>query len=74
MDGLVMKAGGWLGLALLAMAMAVFAVDWPFLTNLRDRGREIADEWLNANFEHLGVRSSVDLRAMFDGESATHLG
>jgi cytochrome c oxidase cbb3-type subunit 1 len=34
MDGLVMKAGGWLGLALLAMAMAVFAVDWPFAVHM----------------------------------------
>jgi cytochrome c oxidase cbb3-type subunit 1 len=29
-----MKAGGWLGLALLAMAMAVFAVDWPFAVHM----------------------------------------
>ena len=32
---------------------------------LRDRGRAFASAWLEANFEHLGVRSSVDLRKEF---------
>lgn len=30
MDGLVIKAGGWLALALLALVMAALAVDAPF--------------------------------------------
>jgi cytochrome c oxidase cbb3-type subunit 1 len=34
MDGLVLKAGGWMGLALLALTMAVFAVDWPFAVHM----------------------------------------
>jgi cytochrome c oxidase cbb3-type subunit 1 len=34
MDGLVLKAGGWLGLALLALAMAVLAVDGPFAVHM----------------------------------------
>jgi cytochrome c oxidase cbb3-type subunit 1 len=34
MDGLVMKAGGWLGLALLALAMAVMAVDGPYAVHM----------------------------------------
>lgn len=34
MDGLVLKAGGWLGLALLALAMAVMAVDTPFAVHM----------------------------------------
>ncbi|MEM9707008.1 MAG: patatin-like phospholipase family protein [Pseudomonadota bacterium] len=43
-----------------------FNVEWDFLCELRDRGRRIADEWLNANCEEIGVNSTVDLRAMVD--------
>ena len=39
--------------------------DWAFLTMLRDRGRALATEWLQHNFEHLGVRSTVDLKREF---------
>ena len=39
--------------------------DWTFLTMLRDRGRALATEWLQHNFEHLGVRSTVDLKKEF---------
>jgi NTE family protein len=42
-----------------------FESDWGFLTMLRDRGRETAREWFAANAQHLGVRSSVDLRKEF---------
>ena len=34
MDGLVIKAGGWLALALLAMVMAALAVDAPFAVHM----------------------------------------
>ena len=34
MDGLVMKAGGWLGLALLALVMAAAAVDAPYAVHM----------------------------------------
>ncbi|MEX0643934.1 MAG: patatin-like phospholipase family protein [Parvularculaceae bacterium] len=44
-----------------------FSVDRRFLEELRNRGREIADAWLEENFKHIGRRSSVDLRAMIDG-------
>ena len=44
-----------------------FNVDWEFLNDLKERGRAIADQWITDNFNDLGVRSSVDLRAMFDG-------
>ncbi|MEL7485811.1 MAG: patatin-like phospholipase family protein [Pseudomonadota bacterium] len=47
-----------------------FNVEWDFLTELRDRGRDIADHWLTENFNAIGNRSSVDLRAMFDGGDA----
>jgi len=36
--------------------------DWEFLTRLRDVGRERADQWLAANFDLLGVNSSVDIQ------------
>ena len=39
--------------------------EWGFLTMLRDRGRALATEWLEHNFEHLGVRSTVDLKKEF---------
>ena len=39
--------------------------EWKFLTMLRDRGRALASEWLAHNFEHLGVRSTVDLKKEF---------
>ena len=34
MDGLVIKAGGWLALALLALVMAALAVDAPFAVHM----------------------------------------
>jgi len=39
--------------------------DWRFLCELRDRGRDAASAWLEANFEHLGERSTVDLQSEF---------
>ncbi|MEM1193494.1 MAG: patatin-like phospholipase family protein [Pseudomonadota bacterium] len=45
-----------------------FNTEWEFLTQLRDRGRDIADQWLAENFDHVGTRSSVDLRAIFDSD------
>lgn len=39
--------------------------DWDFLTMLRDRGRALAGEWLAHNFEHLNVRSTVDMKKEF---------
>jgi NTE family protein len=39
--------------------------EWKFLTMLRDRGRALAHEWLDHNFDHLGVRSTVDLKREF---------
>ena len=39
--------------------------DWAFLSYLHGIGRERADAWLAANFERLGVESSVDIRATY---------
>jgi NTE family protein len=42
-----------------------FATSLSFLIDLRDRGRSAADQWLGANFEQVGRRSSIDLRRTF---------
>jgi len=39
--------------------------EWRFLTHLRDIGRRAAEDWADAHFDDVGVRSSVDLRAEF---------
>jgi NTE family protein len=43
-----------------------FSVDWGFLTALKARGRKIADDWIGENFDQIGERSSIDLRAMIE--------
>ncbi len=42
-------------------AASKFNTDWRFLTDLRDRGRATATQWLGENFIHLGKRATVDL-------------
>ncbi len=42
-----------------------FSSDWTFLTNLRDRGRATAAEWIATNYGDVGVRSTVDLHKEF---------
>ena len=44
-----------------------FNVDWAFLTDLKEHGRAIAEEWVGANYERIGVRSSVNIRGLYDG-------
>ncbi len=41
--------------------------EWAFLKHLFDIGRRAADGWLEENFADLGKRSTVDIRAMFQG-------
>ncbi|MFK7943542.1 MAG: patatin-like phospholipase family protein [Paracoccaceae bacterium] len=41
--------------------------EWAFLTHLFEIGRETAGKWIEDHFDDLGVRSSVDVRQMFDG-------
>jgi NTE family protein len=38
-------------------------MDWNFLTHLFRLGRERTDRWLSANFDRLGVETTVDLQA-----------
>ncbi len=39
--------------------------DWDFLTHLQEMGRALADKWLKANFDRIGVESTVDLQAKY---------
>jgi NTE family protein len=39
--------------------------DWDFLRLLYNKGRERADRWLEANFDRLGIESTVDLDAKY---------
>jgi NTE family protein len=39
-----------------------FNPNWDFLCELRDEGRQTAKDWLAHNFEHIGARSTLDLR------------
>jgi NTE family protein len=38
---------------------------WPYLCELRDAGQAQARAWLDAHFEQIGQRSTVDIRAEF---------
>jgi NTE family protein len=35
--------------------------DWDFLLHLHDMGRARANQWLEANFDRIGMESTVDL-------------
>ena len=39
--------------------------DWDFLMHLHDIGRARAEEWLDANFDRIGVESTVDLQGKY---------
>ncbi|SON57815.1 Patatin [Hartmannibacter diazotrophicus] len=39
--------------------------DWTALTQLRDRGRQKADEWLRTSYDRIGVASTVDIAARY---------
>jgi len=39
--------------------------DWDFLLHLHSMGRAQADQWLKANFDRLGIESTVDLDAKY---------
>ncbi|MCI0654279.1 MAG: patatin-like phospholipase family protein, partial [Methylococcaceae bacterium] len=53
---------------------------WKFLTHLRDQGREMAEQWLQENFDKIGVSDTVDLHTefldsvtdLFDKQEARH--
>ena len=39
--------------------------DWDFLMHLHEMGRRRADIWLKANFDRIGVASTVDLQEKY---------
>ncbi len=43
--------------------------EWAFLQHLFEIGRRRADSWLEQHFEDLGERSTVDIRAMYQGQA-----
>lgn len=38
-------------------------ISWPFLTRLKNLGRERTGQWLDENFDHIGHASTLDLQA-----------
>jgi NTE family protein len=42
--------------------------EWPFLEYLFGVGHNAADAWLEENFRHLGKRSTLDVKDMYQGE------
>lgn len=46
-------------------AATKYQTSLPFLQDLFRRGQAAADDWLEANFRHLGKRSSIDVRRTF---------
>ncbi|MBI3706956.1 MAG: patatin-like phospholipase family protein [Proteobacteria bacterium] len=42
-----------------------FNCDWDFLLDLHRLGRQIAEKWLQQNFDKIGTDSSVDLHNLF---------
>ena len=40
--------------------------EWAFLVYLRDLGRTTAGEWLDAHYDDIGKRSTLDLRSLFE--------
>jgi len=41
--------------------------EWKFLTHLRDIGKRTAEAWLDRHIDEVGISSTVDLAAMFEG-------
>lgn len=38
---------------------------WEFLTNLKEKGRAIADKWLKSDFKEVGLKSTFDVEEHF---------
>ncbi|GGB76587.1 patatin-like phospholipase family protein [Henriciella pelagia] len=48
-----------------------YDTSWPFLTNLRDKGRAHAEEWIGSCLDQVGKQSSVDIHGTFlDGSES----
>lgn len=42
-----------------------FSPGWKMLCEIRDKGREVMEEWLEENYKHVGNKCTVDLRSTF---------
>lgn len=51
-----------------------FNVSWEFLLDLKNRGRALAKNWLQENYDKIGTESSVDLRHEFLDLGSEHIG
>jgi NTE family protein len=51
-----------------------FNLEWPFILQLQEAGRKAATEWLEANADQVGVRSTIALQAVYDPEGGTASG
>jgi len=49
-------------------ASSKFNVEPAFIDMLFSKGREAAENWLQTSFRHVGARSTVNVRRMFQGE------
>jgi NTE family protein len=49
-------------------ASSKFNVEPEFIDMLFQKGRAAAENWLHTSFRHVGTKSTVDLRKMFQGE------
>jgi NTE family protein len=49
-------------------ASSKFNVEPDFIDMLFNKGREAAENWLHTSFRHVGVRSTVNVRKLFQGD------
>jgi NTE family protein len=49
-------------------ASSKFNTEPEFIDMLFDKGREAAENWLRTSFRHVGTRSTVNVRKLFQGE------
>jgi len=45
--------------------MSKLNADWEFLTHLRDDGREFASNWLDGNYDRIGLESTIDVHERY---------
>ena len=41
---------------------------WEFLQGLKEKGRSIAEEWLNTDYSQVGLKSTFDVEEHFFGK------
>ena len=49
-------------------ASSKFNVEPEFIDMLFDKGRKAAEQWLRTSLRHVGTKSTVNIRRMFQGE------